>query len=100
MRQCWQRRGQYDNQPHYLEHIRQATTDAICFVEGLSKEAFLEDRRTQQAVVMSLIIIGEASTKIMDQFRISLPVMRKSLGAACVVCATGSPMVTLISTST
>jgi uncharacterized protein with HEPN domain len=27
----------------------------------------LEDRRTQQAVVMSLIIIGEASTKIMDQ---------------------------------
>lgn len=52
----------------YLEHIRQASTDAICFVEGLSKEAFLEDRRTQQAVVMSLIIIGEASTKIMDQF--------------------------------
>ncbi|MCK3827005.1 MULTISPECIES: DUF86 domain-containing protein [Pseudomonas] len=51
----------------YLEHIRQAATDAITFVEGLSKEAFLEDRRTQQAVVMSLIIVGEASTKIMDQ---------------------------------
>ncbi|WP_213154246.1 HepT-like ribonuclease domain-containing protein [Pseudomonas carnis] len=51
----------------YLEHIRQAATDAITFVEGLSKEEFLEDRRTQQAVVMSLIIIGEASTKIMDQ---------------------------------
>ncbi|WP_242171192.1 MULTISPECIES: DUF86 domain-containing protein [unclassified Pseudomonas] len=51
----------------YLDHIRQASTDAITFVEGLSKEAFLEDRRTQQAVVMSLIIIGEASTKIMDQ---------------------------------
>jgi uncharacterized protein with HEPN domain len=51
----------------YLNHIRQAATDAISFVEGLSKEEFLEDRRTQQAVVMSLIIIGEASTKIMDQ---------------------------------
>lgn len=51
----------------YLDHIRQATTDAITFVEGLSKEEFLEDRRTQQAVVMSLIIMGEASTKIMDQ---------------------------------
>ena len=50
----------------YLDHIRQATADAISFVEGLSKEEFLEDRRTQQAVVMSLIIIGEASTKIMD----------------------------------
>ncbi|MGE1153767.1 HepT-like ribonuclease domain-containing protein [Pseudomonas kitaguniensis] len=51
----------------YLEHIRQAATDAIGFVEGLSKEEFLEDRRTQQAVVMSLVIMGEASTKIMDQ---------------------------------
>ncbi|AVE06993.1 MULTISPECIES: HepT-like ribonuclease domain-containing protein [Pseudomonas] len=51
----------------YLDHIRQATVDAISFVEGLSKDEFLEDRRTQQAVVMSLIIIGEASTKIMDQ---------------------------------
>ncbi|MGF6096783.1 HepT-like ribonuclease domain-containing protein [Pseudomonas sp. 18175] len=50
----------------YLDHIRLAATDAISFIEGLSKEEFLEDRRTQQAVVMSLIIIGEASTKIMD----------------------------------
>ncbi|MEG8247954.1 DUF86 domain-containing protein [Pseudomonas paracarnis] len=33
----------------------------------MSKEEFLEDRRTQQAVVMSLIIIGEVSRKIMDQ---------------------------------
>lgn len=51
----------------YLEHIRQAATDAISFVEGLDKDEFLEDRRTQQAIVMSLVIIGEASTKIMDQ---------------------------------
>ncbi len=51
----------------YLNHIKLAASDAISFVEGLSKEEFLEDRRTQQAVVMSLIIIGEASTKIMDQ---------------------------------
>ncbi|KGE69425.1 MULTISPECIES: DUF86 domain-containing protein [Pseudomonas] len=52
----------------YLNHIRQAATDAITFVEGLGKDEFLEDRRTQQAVIMSLIIIGEASTKIMDQY--------------------------------
>lgn len=51
----------------YLSHIRRAATDAITFVDGLGKEGFLEDRRTQQAVIMSLIIIGEASTKIMDQ---------------------------------
>jgi uncharacterized protein with HEPN domain len=51
----------------YLDHMHQAAFDAISFVEGLSKEEFFEDRRTQQAVIMSLIIIGEASTKIMDQ---------------------------------
>lgn len=49
----------------YLAHMQQAATDALIFVEGMAREDFLEDRRTQQAVVMSLIIIGEAATKIM-----------------------------------
>ena len=31
------------------------------------QERFLADRRTQQAVIMSLVIIGEAATKIMDR---------------------------------
>ena len=52
----------------YLDHMRQAATDACSFVEGLSKEDFLADRRTQQAVVMSLIVIGEAATKVMDGY--------------------------------
>lgn len=54
--------------PDYLDHIQQAATDACDFVEGLTKEDFLEDKRTQQAVVMSLIIIGEAVTKVMDDY--------------------------------
>lgn len=36
----------------YLDHMRQAATDACSFVEGLSKEDFLADRRTQQAVII------------------------------------------------
>ena len=52
--------------PDYLEHIQQAAIDALSFVDGLAKEDFLADKRTQQAVIMSLIIIGEAATKIMD----------------------------------
>ena len=52
----------------YLEHMRQAASDALVFVEGLSKEEFVDDKRTQQAVIMSLVIIGEAATKIMDRF--------------------------------
>lgn len=54
--------------PDYLDHMQQAASDACHFVQDLDKPAFLEDKRTQQAVVMSLIIIGEAATKIMDGY--------------------------------
>ncbi len=52
----------------YLDHMRQAAADACGFVDGLSKDDFLADKRTQQAVVMSLIIVGEAATKVMDGY--------------------------------
>lgn len=52
----------------YLGHIEQAVTDACSFVEGLVKEDFLADKRTQMAVIMSLIVIGEAATKVMDTY--------------------------------
>ena len=32
------------------------------------KDDFLADKRTQQAVIMSLIVIGEAATKVMDGY--------------------------------
>ena len=51
----------------YLDHMRQAAADARSFVEGLNKPEFLSDKRTQQAVILSLIVIGEAATKVMDQ---------------------------------
>lgn len=54
--------------PDYLDHMQQAATDACAFVEGLAKDDFLTDKRTQQAVIMSLIIIGEAATKVMDSY--------------------------------
>jgi uncharacterized protein with HEPN domain len=54
--------------PDYLDHIQQAAADARSFVEGLAKDDFLADKRTQQAVILSLIIIGEAATKVMDGY--------------------------------
>ena len=44
--------------PDYIDHIQQAAADACSFVEGLAKDDFLTDKRTQQAVIMNLIIIG------------------------------------------
>ena len=48
--------------------MQQAARDACTFVEGMEKADFLEDKRTQQAVIMSPIIVGEAATKVMDGY--------------------------------
>lgn len=48
----------------YLHHMRQAAHDACAFVEGMTRDQFFADKRTQQAVVMCLIIIGEAAMKV------------------------------------
>ena len=50
-----------------LGPMRQAIADAQSFTEGMTQADFEQDRRTQQAVVMSLIVLGEAATKVMDQ---------------------------------
>lgn len=50
------------------DHLAQMTTaaqDALTFVDGLELEDFLADKKTQQAVTMSLVIIGEAATKVL-----------------------------------
>lgn len=52
----------------YIDPIQQAAADARSFVERLDKDDFLTDKRTQQAVIMSLIIIGEAATKVMEGY--------------------------------
>ena len=44
--------------PDYLDQIRRAERGACSFVEGLDKDDFLTDKCTQQAIIMSLIIIG------------------------------------------
>ena len=54
--------------PDYIDHIQEAAADARSFVEGLNKDDFLADKRTQQAVIMNFIIIGEAATRVMDGY--------------------------------
>lgn len=49
----------------YIEHMRHAAALALSYTEGMAQDDFLDDTRTQQAVVMNLIIIGEAATKLL-----------------------------------
>jgi uncharacterized protein with HEPN domain len=51
-----------------LGHFRLAAQDGRDFVNNPSRETFLTDRRTQSAVVMRLVVVGEAAGKIMDRF--------------------------------
>lgn len=50
----------------YLQHMLDAARQACAYVEGLSKQDFLADKRTQQAVILNLVILGEAATKLMN----------------------------------
>lgn len=52
----------------YLDHMLQAAADACAFVQGMTQGEFRQDKRTQQAVIMSLVILGEAATKVMDGY--------------------------------
>lgn len=52
----------------YLEHIESAARRALEFVGQQSREEFLADIKTQQAVAMSFAIMGEAATKIATSF--------------------------------
>ncbi len=38
------------------------------YLEGMGKEDFLDDKRTQQAVVLNIAIIGEAATKLLKDY--------------------------------
>lgn len=50
----------------YLDHIQDAARQACIYVEGLDKQTFDEDTRTQQAVIMNLVILGEAATRVLQ----------------------------------
>jgi len=48
----------------YLEHMQQAAALATSYVKALDKASFLQDKRTQQAVMMNLVILGEAAGNV------------------------------------
>ncbi len=49
----------------HVDHMLEAAILACSYVEGLAKEDFEDDKRTQQAVILNLIIIGEEAAKVL-----------------------------------
>ena len=52
-----------------LEDMRDAAARIQEYTKGLSEDAFLKDRRTADAVVRNLEIIGEAAGRLPKEFR-------------------------------
>ncbi len=56
-----------DRLPLLLEQMHEAASQALAYVEGMDKAAFVTDKRTQQAVVLNLLVIGELAAKLLEQ---------------------------------
>ena len=54
--------------PDYLAHMLEAAQLAQKHVGAVSKDEFLANSMMQQAVLMNLVIIGEAATQIRDEY--------------------------------
>lgn len=52
----------------YLKHMLEAVRLVQTYIDGMDQTAFLQDKRTQQAVVLNILVIGEAATKIVQQY--------------------------------
>lgn len=49
----------------YVDHMLEAAELACSYVEGMAREDFDADKRTQQAVILNLIVLGEEATKLL-----------------------------------
>ena len=54
----------HDRLTDYLTQMAEGCRDALAFAEGMTREEFHADLRTQRAVVMSLMIVGEAAARL------------------------------------
>ena len=57
----------------FIGDIQEAMEMAALYTKGLTFRKFLEDRKTQDAVIRNLEVIGEASKNISSAFKVKYP---------------------------
>lgn len=57
----------------YLEDMRASALEVRDFTRGMSFEEFLQDRKTVNAVIRSLEVLGEAAKRIPEDVRVKHP---------------------------
>ena len=53
----------------YIEHILSAARSIQSYVVGMTFEAFADDKKTQDAVLYEIAVIGEAAGRLSDRFQ-------------------------------
>lgn len=51
----------------HVVQMRQAASQALQYVEGIDQGTFETDLKTQDAVIMKLLVIGELAAKVIDE---------------------------------
>lgn len=51
----------------YVDHILDATGQVGIYIRGMGKEEFMQDRKTQDAVILKILVIGEAAAQLLDE---------------------------------
>ena len=68
MNRCSGKRFQYDGEkPSTVERMLGAASQASSCVEGVTKDEFLVDAKTQDAVIMKLLVIGVLAAQLFDE---------------------------------
>ncbi|HHC25511.1 MAG TPA: DUF86 domain-containing protein [Desulfobacterales bacterium] len=57
----------------FLNHIAEAVRRTSSYTEKMTCEDFLEDMKTQDAVIRNIEIIGEATKNLSDEIRNKYP---------------------------
>ncbi len=56
-----------NRQVDYVALMLNAATQARRYTEGMSQADFLEDSKTQDAVIMKLLVIGELAAQLLEE---------------------------------
>lgn len=52
----------------YIEQMQESVSLACSYIDGIEKADFLADKKTQQAVVLNLLVLGENATKVLQSY--------------------------------